>query len=74
MENLDHIKNVFSDRLKEFMNGESILAFSKKIDIPERTLNSWVNKQVMPKVDYLIMLAKRFNCSIDYLVGLEDSY
>ena len=70
--NIESNLAIFSDRLKELMNGKSILAFSKEIGIPEKTLNSWVNKKYIPKVDGLIFLAQKFNCSIDYLVGLSE--
>lgn len=65
MDNLEAIKSIFSERLRELLNGESILQFGKKIEIPERTINSWINKKVKPRLDYVVMLANYFDCSAD---------
>jgi len=72
MKNLEKCRDVFVERLKEQIGSKSILAFSKFVDIPERTLNAWIRKETTPSMEYLILLAQKFNCSIDYLVGLKD--
>ena len=62
----------FALLLKSLMEGKSILAFSKIVGIKERTINGWINKKRTPGIEYLMHLAKHFECSIDYLVGLKD--
>jgi len=70
--NFEFNKEDFTLILKSLLDGNSILAFSKKVDIPHRTINSWINKKYKPSIDHLIKLAQYFDCSIDYLVGLKD--
>ena len=72
MKRIEEHKDIFAERLKDFLNGKSILAFSKTLGIPQRTLSGWITKETTPRMEYLILLAQTFSCSIDYLVGLED--
>jgi len=65
-------RDEFSLLLKSLMEGKSILAFSKIVGIPQRTINHWINKEKTPSIENLMHLAKHFDCSIDYLVGLKD--
>ncbi|MCL2555882.1 MAG: helix-turn-helix domain-containing protein [Firmicutes bacterium] len=71
-ENFDIYKEAFADSLLEFMDEKSIEQFAKMIGIPSRTIRDWLKKTYLPKSEYLIILAKKFNCSIDYLLGLES--
>lgn len=68
---LNKYKDAFADSLIELMNGKSIVQFSKEIGLPGNTVNNWILKKVLPRTEYLIILAQKFNCSIDYLLGLE---
>ena len=62
----------FAERLTGFLDGKSILAGSKILGIPGRTLNAWIRKTNVPGLEHLLYLAQKMNCSIDYLVGLKD--
>ena len=44
----------------------------EELGIPEPKLSKWKNNHIEPDINDLIMLAKYFKVSIDYLVGLED--
>ena len=72
MKDFEMYKKIFAERLKQSLDGKSILAFSKSVSIPERTLNAWIRGETTPRMEYLILLAKTLSCSVDYLVGLED--
>ena len=72
MVDLDFHMDAFVDRLTEFMGERNVLTFSKAIGIPNRTISSWVKKERVPTIEYLILLARKFECTIDYLVGLAD--
>lgn len=63
----------FVDRLKEIMNAKqwNIKQFSEYVNIPRRTVNSWILKKRSPRIDYIYQIATCFGCSIDYLVGKE---
>jgi len=65
-------REIFANRIKDFLNGKSILAGSKILEVPQRTLNAWVLKETVPSLEHLLALAQKMNCSIDYLVGLKD--
>ena len=56
---------------KELLDGKSILTFSKTIGIPASTIYPWM-KDATPSMEHLVVLAKHFDCSLDYLVGLRD--
>ena len=36
------------------------------------TITRYLNKERMPSIEYLVKIANYFNCSTDYLLGLED--
>ena len=64
----------FSERLKELRQekGLSIQGLAKEVKISSSSLCRWENCQADVKGSQLIMLAKYFDVSIDYLMGLED--
>lgn len=64
----------FAERLKELRQekGLSIQALSKDIKIGVASICRWENQQADVKGSQLIILAKYFGVTIDYLMGLED--
>lgn len=67
-------KIMFDKVLRDLMN-ESNLNISQlatKTGIPRTTINNWLNQQRNPKIEYLQTLSKFFNCTIDYLTGIEN--
>ncbi|MCL2555623.1 MAG: helix-turn-helix domain-containing protein [Firmicutes bacterium] len=65
---------VFSERIKELREekGLSMVALGKIIDVGSSTICSWENNQHDIKGDQLILLARFFGVSTDYLLGLEN--
>lgn len=61
---------IFKDLKEE--NNFSITEISKRTGIPITTLSNYLNRGSLPGVEQLILLAKLFNVSVDYLVGLEE--
>ena len=72
MVTLEKSRKIFAERLTEYLDGKSVLAGSKILGVPERTLNAWIRKETVPSLEHLLYLAQKIGCSIDYLVGLED--
>ena len=75
MKTKEQILNIFVERLKDLMidkNIKTIADLSRHLSIPRTTLNDWFLKLKLPRLDYLIEVAKFFNVSLDYLVGLEN--
>lgn len=66
--------NKFAERLKELRQekGMSIQSLAKEIKIGSSSLCRWENGQADVKGSQLIILAKYFEVTIDYLMGLED--
>ncbi len=70
----EKVMEKFAERLKELRieKGLSIQALAKEVNIGSSSICRWENCQADVKGSQLIILAKYFNVSIDYLMGLED--
>ena len=68
------MENKFSLRLKELRQEKGIgqIELAKKLEVSKGIISLWENGQREPNMYSLIKLAKFFNVTIDYLVGLED--
>ena len=66
--------NTFAERLKglRLEKGLSIQGLAKDVKIGSSSLCRWENGQADVKGSQLIVLAKYFDVTIDYLMGLED--
>ena len=64
----------FAQRLKELRidKGLSIQALSKEVKIGVASICRWENQQADVKGTQLVILAKFFDVTIDYLMGLEE--
>ncbi len=65
---------LFAERLKELRinQGLSIQKLAKEVNIGSSSLCRWENCQADIKGTQLIVLARYFDVSVDYLLGLED--
>lgn len=65
---------IFAQRLKDLRidKGLSIQSLSREVKIGVASICRWENQQADIKGTQLITLAKFFDVTIDYLVGLED--
>ena len=66
--------NKFANRLKELRQekGLSIQKLAKDVKIGSSSLCRWENGQADVKGSQLVILAKYFDVTIDYLMGLEN--
>ena len=66
--------DIFAERLKELRQerGLSIQALAKEVKIGSSSLCRWENGQADVKGSQLIVLAKYFDVTVDYLLGLEN--
>lgn len=64
----------FIERLKELRlsNKFTLVQLAKETGISKSTLSSWETGERVPSALAIITLAKFFNVSADYLLGLED--
>lgn len=66
---------IVGNRIKElrrcvFLNQK---AFSEKIGVNQSTLSAYENGNVLPSVDVLVGIAKKFNVSMDWLCDISDN-
>ncbi len=68
--------NKFGQRLRELRkdNNLSMKQLSLKVGIADSCISRWENGQTIVNADQLIIFAKFFDVSVDYLVGLTDAY
>ena len=66
--------STFSQRLRELRleKGLSMKQLANKINTTDAAISNWENGINEPKISYVISIAKFFNVSTDYLLGLED--
>ncbi|MCL2375365.1 MAG: helix-turn-helix domain-containing protein [Firmicutes bacterium] len=64
----------FAERLKELRLEKelSIAMLSKELKLGVASICRWENNQSDAKGDQILIIAKFFNVSSDYLLGLED--
>lgn len=68
--------NKLKDRLKELREERQLSQskLAKIIGFSQATIAKWETGDRSPTIEYLIILAKFFGCTSDYLIGLQDSY
>lgn len=66
--------NIFGERLKELRNekGFTIMELGKSLGVSHTAISRWEKGQRTPNIDVLILCAKFFQVSTDYLCGFED--
>ena len=66
--------SIFATRLRELTTEKklSMKNLAKQINTTDTAISNWENDINEPKISYLVSLAKFFNVSSDYLLGLED--
>lgn len=68
------METIFKQRLKELRIEKSITQqkLANDIHYSLSIVNKWENGKKSPNLDALIVLAKYFKVSADYLIGFED--
>lgn len=68
------MKNLFPKRLTELLkiNKISKRALAREIGVSAASISDWSTGKVQPTAENIYLIAKYFNESSDYLLGLED--
>lgn len=68
------MKQEFAKKLKCLIesDGRSVNAIAVAMDIPQQTLQRYLHCERMVTLPNLVTIAKFFDESIDYLLGLKD--
>lgn len=64
----------FATRLRELRIDKklSMKQLSQEIGVTDGAISNWENSVNEPKISYLIKLARFFDVTTDYLLGLHD--
>ena len=64
----------FSKRLKELRleKGLTLEQLAKELNVSDVAVGRWERKQRVPNLEIVIAIAKFFNVTTDYLLGLTD--
>lgn len=70
---MNKIVDNFVEKVKDYLIEKNInvVELSKQLNIPNKTLYSWLDKTRVPKIDSIWLVADLLGVSIDYLVGRE---
>ena len=65
---------IFSQRLKELRKdaGLSQVALAKELNLDKSTIAKYETAAISPSIEILVLFAKFFHVSTDYLLGLEE--
>ena len=65
---------IIGERIKELRQekGVSQLTLAKAVGVDKRAIIFWEQQVIEPKASYIVGLAKYFNVSTDYLLGLDE--
>ena len=65
---------IFAQRLKSLRKeiGLSQEALAKKLNLDKSTIAKYETEKISPSIEMLIIFAKFFKFSTDYLLGLEE--
>ena len=69
-----HIEMV-ADRIKFLRESNNLTQseLAKQLGITRSSVNAWEQGISMPSTQYVVELARLFNVSVDYLLGVEES-
>ena len=68
------MENLFAERLKELRQEKQIgqVQLAKELDVGKSIISLWERGECEPTLSKLILIAKFFHVSIDYLAGIEN--
>ena len=52
--------------------GWSQVELAKRLGVAKQTVSNWENENIQPSIEMLMRLAKLFNVTTDYMVGLDS--
>jgi transcriptional regulator with XRE-family HTH domain len=71
--NPDASKRVLADRLAELKGKDyTVERLAGELDAKVNTVRDWLKARVLPRAEALIVIAKRFDVTTDWLLGLSD--
>lgn len=77
MDILSNFSETLAELIFDYNNGQQMCAkdFAKLVGVAPTTITRYLTKKRLPTIESLVILADFFQCSTDYLLGLEtESY
>ncbi|MGN1061222.1 MAG: helix-turn-helix domain-containing protein [Candidatus Coproplasma sp.] len=64
---------MLNEKIKELRSsfGISQVELAKQLGVSKQCVSNWENDNVQPSVEMLVQIARYFNVSTDYLLGLD---
>ena len=71
-----NMNNKFAERLSEFLKEEKISQrqFAISIGVTAACVSYWRSGKKQPTAENLYLLAKTYNVSVDFLLGVRDEF
>lgn len=69
---MDHPKDILKERLAETFRGETQEDTARKLNVTQGNVSKWVNGQQTPTVDTFRDIAKVYQVSVDWLLGVSS--
>ena len=59
-------------RLKDLQGENSVSAFARFLEMPQKTVDTYINGQRKPSVEFIMRVCSKCHVSSDWLLGLSD--
>ena len=59
-------------RIKELQGEKSVSAFARYLEMPQKTVDTYINGERKPSVEFIMRVCSKFKVSSDWLLGLTD--
>lgn len=59
-------------RLKDLQGENSVSAFARFLEMPQKTVDTYINGQRKPSVEFIMRVCSKCHVSADWLLGLSE--
>ncbi len=59
-------------RLKDLQGENSVSSFARFLEMPQKTVDTYINGQRKPSVEFIMRVCSKCHVSSDWLLGLSD--
>lgn len=66
------MSKLFLSRLKELQGSDSVSAFARYLEMPQKTVDTYIKEQRKPSVEFVMRVCSKCHVSADWLLGLSD--
>lgn len=66
------MSKLFLSRLKELQGSNSVSAFARYLEMPQKTVDTYIKDQRKPSVEFVVRVCSKCGVSADWLLGLSE--